>query len=87
MPVDSESDPPLSKGEMKIRREREQRAAKKKVYEGIDGWAQVFRGETGRPYFWVGEIKRDEGWLEKLPMRTLCEPAEQGRPKREDIKQ
>jgi len=52
--------------------------------QGIDGWSSVFKGETGRPYFEVGKIKREEGWLEKLPLRPLCEQAESGRPTRED---
>lgn len=74
----------LTKAELKIRRERDYRMARKKVQEGIEGWARVFKGETGRPYFWVGTIKREEGWLEKLPRRELCEPARDGRPKRGD---
>ena len=44
----------------------------------------MFRGETGRPYFWVGTIQREEGWLEKLPKRELCELAAKGRPKRSE---
>jgi predicted heme/steroid binding protein len=74
----------VTKTELKIRRERDYRMAKKKVQEGIEGWAKVFSGETGRPYFWVGTIKREEGWLEKLPRRELCKPAMEGRPKRGD---
>jgi hypothetical protein len=45
----------------------------------------VFSGKTGRPYFYVGKIKREPGWLEKLPKRELCAAAKEGRPKREDI--
>jgi predicted heme/steroid binding protein len=75
----------MSKGGLKIKRERERRLAKKKVRDGIDNWAKVFRGETGRPYFYVGEITREEGWLEKLPKRTLCAAAEEGRPKDEAV--
>ena len=74
----------ITKAELKIRRERDYRMARKKVQEGIEGWARVFSGETGRPYFWVGTIKRAEGWLEKLPRRELCKPAMEGRPKRGD---
>jgi hypothetical protein len=74
----------LTKAELKIRRERDYRMARKKVQEGIEGWARMFSGETGRPYFWVGTIKREEGWLEKLPKRELCKPAMEGRPKRGD---
>jgi len=75
----------LTKGELKIRRERDLRVAKKKVREGIDHWVKVFSGETGRPYFYVGEIKREGGWLEKIPKRELCQPAKDSRPRREDV--
>jgi predicted heme/steroid binding protein len=83
IPTDSPSDPPVTKGQLKIRKERENRVARKRVHDGIDGWAKVFSGETGRPYFYVGEIKREEGWLEKLPKRELCEAAVKSRPTRE----
>jgi hypothetical protein len=74
----------LSKGELKVRRERDLRVARKHVHDGISGWARVFAGETGRPYFWVGTIKREPGWLEKLPRRELCELAAKGKPKRSE---
>jgi hypothetical protein len=86
IPLDSPTDPPLTKGQLKVRRERENRVARKRVNDGIDGWAKVFKGETGRPYFQVGEIKREKGWLEKLPKRTLCEAAEKSRPTRDGEK-
>jgi predicted heme/steroid binding protein len=73
----------LSKTELKVRRERDWRIARKKVQEGVEGWANVFKGETGRPYFWVGTIKRDKDWLEKMPKRELCKPARDGRPTRD----
>lgn len=73
----------LTKGELKMRRERDWRIARKKVQEGVDGWARVFKGETGRPYFWVGTIRREDGWLEKTEKKELCAPAREGRPKRE----
>lgn len=74
---------PLTKAELKIRNERDWRMGRKKVQEGVEGWARVFRGETGRPYFWVGTIKRDEDWLEKMPRKELCAPAREGRPTRD----
>lgn len=70
------------KAEEKVRRERELRLAKKKVQETVEGWAQMFRGEGGKPYFKVGEMAREEGWLEKLPPRELCDRAKKTRPKR-----
>ena len=33
----------------------------------------------------MGTIARDEGWLEKLPKRELCDAAREGRPKRADM--
>jgi hypothetical protein len=85
IPIDTqEDDKALTKRELKIRRERDLRTAKKRVKEGIEHWAEVFRGETGRPYFYVGTIKREEGWLEKLPKRELCQAAVDSRPTRKD---
>ncbi|KAF2673669.1 cytochrome b5 [Microthyrium microscopicum] len=83
IPIDQDTDPVLSKGQMKIRRDQERRAAKKRVKDGIDGWADLFSGGTGKPYFYVGYIKREEGWLEKLPKRELCESAVKSRPARD----
>lgn len=82
MPIDSPDETPLTKGALKIRRERDLRLARKQIKEGIEHWEEVFRGETGRPYFYVGRISREEGWLEKLPKRELCEAARESRPKR-----
>ena len=67
--------------ETKLRREKEGRAAKKKVQAVVDGWAKTFRGETGKPYYWIGTIDRENGWLENLPRRELCEAAKKSRPK------
>jgi hypothetical protein len=71
----------VSKGELKIKREQEVRKAKKKIKETIDGWHKMYRGEKdNKGYFYVGEILRDPGWLEKLPKRELCDAAQQSRP-------
>lgn len=68
--------------EMKKVREQELRAARKLVKEVIDHWSGIFSGEKGgKPYFEVGKVVREEGWLEKLPMRGLCANAERKRPK------
>jgi len=85
IPIDDEKEK-VSKGVQKVRREQDNRLAKKKVREAIEGWQKVFEGTTGRPYFKVGEIKREKDWLEKIPSRGLCKSAEESRPKREDIK-
>jgi predicted heme/steroid binding protein len=85
IPVDDQDQAAgMTKAHLKVRKERDMRLAKKKIRDGIDGWARVFRGDTGRPYFWVGSIKREEGWLEKLPKRELCQLAASGRPKRSE---
>lgn len=67
--------------EQKIYREQELRKARRKVRDTIEGWAKMFRGEGGKDYFEVGKVVKEEGWLEKLPVPTLCERAEKGRPK------
>ena len=68
-------------GEEKNYRAQEVRKARKMVAETIEGWGKMFRGEQGKDYFEVGKVVREEGWLEKLPKRGLCEQAERGRPK------
>ena len=67
--------------EEKIERERQSRLAKKRVQSVVNGWAKTFRGDTGKPYYWVGTVWREDGWLEKLPRRKLCEAARKSRPK------
>lgn len=81
IPLEDENEE-VSKGELKKRRERDVRVAKEKVRQGIEGWARVFKGETGKNYFEVGKVKREEGWLEKMPVRELCEKAKGQRKKR-----
>ena len=71
---------PLTKAQLKIRREQELRIARKKVVEGLENWHMLFRGDKGKPYHKVGEVVREKGWLEKLPRRTLCQHAEDSRP-------
>lgn len=68
-------------GEQKNYRSQEVRKAQKMVRDTIEGWAKMFRGEQGKDYFEVGQVVREEGWLEKLPKRGLCAQAEKGRPK------
>lgn len=79
IPVDDDKP---SKAEAKLRRERDTRFAKKRVQDTIEGWSLMFKGEAGKNYFEVGKVKREEGWLEKLPKRKLCEQAQNQRPKR-----
>ncbi|RMZ08417.1 hypothetical protein D0860_04684 [Hortaea werneckii] len=67
--------------ELKSQREQALRQARKQVQATIEGWGKMFRGETGKGYFEVGKVLREEGWLEKLPRREICAQAERGRPK------
>jgi predicted heme/steroid binding protein len=67
--------------EQKKLREQELRKARKKVKDTIEGWTKMFNGEGGKDYFKVGTVKREPGWLEKLPKRTLCAQAQKSRPK------
>ncbi|KAI7549245.1 hypothetical protein KC331_g3917 [Hortaea werneckii] len=67
--------------ELKSQREQALRQARKQVQATIDGWGKMFRGETGKGYFEVGKVVREDGWLEKLPRREICAQAERGRPK------
>lgn len=91
MPIDATPDHPdykppkkLSKGEVKNRHAQELRKARKAVRDGLEHWHVLFRGDKGKPYFKVGEVKREEGWLAKLPKRELCEEAVKARPVRKD---
>ncbi|KAF2744034.1 cytochrome b5 [Sporormia fimetaria CBS 119925] len=74
----------LSSQERKNRHARELREARKKVTEGLEHWHKLFRGEKGKPYFRVGTVRREEGWLEKLPKRELCQAARDSRPVRKE---
>lgn len=68
-------------GAQKSHREQELRKARKQVQATIEGWQKMFRGEGGKDYFEVGEVLREDGWLEKLPKRELCAQAQKARPK------
>ncbi|KAF2010926.1 cytochrome b5 [Aaosphaeria arxii CBS 175.79] len=95
MPIDPEPGHPdykepgerreLSKGERKNRHARELREARRRVREGLEHWHTLFRGDKGKPYRRVGEVVREEGWLEKLEKRELCEEARKARPVRKDL--
>lgn len=74
----------LTKAELKDRHARELRAARKQVREGLEHWHAMFRGDKGKPYRRVGEVVREKGWLEKLPVRELCKEAAKGRPIRQE---
>jgi hypothetical protein len=73
---------PLTPGERKNRHAQELRKARVMMKQGLENWHSMFRGDKGKPYRRVGEVKREEGWVEKMPKRKLCEQAEKGRPLR-----
>jgi predicted heme/steroid binding protein len=73
---------PLTPGERKNRHAQELRQARKQVIAGLENWHVLFRGEKGKPYRKVGEVVREEGWMDKLPKRKLCDQAEKSRPVR-----
>lgn len=72
----------ITKAEKKIRRQKELKEAMKKVRAGVEHWEGFFTGGKGGKYFKVGTMKREDGWLEKLPRKTLCEQAQKSRKKR-----
>jgi hypothetical protein len=73
---------PLSPGDRKNRHAQELRSARKQVVAGLENWHMLFRGDKGKAYRKVGEVKREKGWLEKMPKRKLCDQAEKSRPVR-----
>lgn len=73
---------PLTSAQRKNRHAQELRQARKQMKDGLENWHMLFRGDKGKPYFKAGEVKRPEGWLEKMPKRTLCASAKKGRPVR-----
>ncbi|KAI9764765.1 MAG: hypothetical protein M1840_008034 [Geoglossum simile] len=81
LPVDSpEYDVGMTKGEIKKRRERERREAKKQVRGAVEHWEGFF-GRSGK-YFFVGRVMGREGWEGRVERRGLCEKAKELRPKR-----
>lgn len=84
MPVDDEEreEVGLSSGERKRRRAQDLGLARKKVRESVAHWEGFF-GKKSAKYFEVGKVKREEGWLERLPKRELCDAARKSRPKRD----
>jgi len=74
----------LSKAEIKNRHAQELRQARKNMKDGLEHWHKLFRGDKGKPYFKVGQVKREKDWLKGLPKRELCEQAKKARPVRKD---
>lgn len=86
IPVDEEKgshqDSKEERRERKLRREKEMREARRKVFETVEGWRKLFDGGKGGKYFRVGKVVGQE-WGEK---RKLCQKAMEQRPKRKTEK-
>jgi predicted heme/steroid binding protein len=81
MPVDTPGDDVgMTKGEIKKRRERERREARRQVRGAIEHWEGFF-GRSGK-YFFVGRVVGREGWEGRVKKKELCEKARELRPKR-----
>ncbi|KHO01860.1 Cytochrome b5 [Metarhizium album ARSEF 1941] len=81
LPID---DPDVDKyfttAEMDKMREEEMAAAREKVHGALQHWVDFFA--KSKKYHRVGYVKREPGWLEKLPRRQLCAQAQSRRKKR-----
>lgn len=61
-------------------RARERAEAEVRVREALQHWIKFY--DKSDKYHRVGYVKREDGWLEKLPRRGLCAEAHRGREKR-----
>jgi hypothetical protein len=76
-----EIDELYTSGELKAKKEQERRLARKSAHDALRHWVEFF--EKSDKYDRVGFVRREEGWLERLPRRELCEKARKMRPVRE----
>lgn len=83
LPIDdAKNDAQWTTAEITKMKEDEMANAKQRAYDGLKHWVDFF---TNNPkYGFVGYVKREEGWLEKLPMRPLCDKVQKARKKRVD---
>ncbi|GAO16244.1 uncharacterized protein UV8b_08242 [Ustilaginoidea virens] len=81
LPLD---DPDVDKyytaAEMEKLRAEELASAKQRAHDALQHWVGFFANSN--KYSKVGYVKREQGWLEKLPRRALCDRAQKGRSKR-----
>ena len=68
-----------ARGRWKVDREKAYRKGREKVKEMVEQWRQTFDGGKQGKYFWVGTVRREEGW--EGPRKLLCEKAAMSRPK------
>ncbi|KKA27836.1 hypothetical protein TD95_003900 [Thielaviopsis punctulata] len=81
IPLDNpEIDSQYEADELEALRKAEYDAAMKKVDQALAHWAGFFA--KNQKYTFVGYVKREDGWLDKLEPRELCAQAQKGRPKR-----
>lgn len=74
---DDEVDRHWPAAELARMRESERDAALVKVDQALRHWTAFF--DRNPRYHRVGFVKRDPGWLDKEPRKTLCPPAQDGR--------
>lgn len=77
---DREVDKYWSTADMEKLREQELAAAKERAYSSLKHWVDFFA--NSKKYNMVGFVKREPGWPDNTPVRTLCKTAQQGRKKR-----
>ncbi|KAH7040709.1 uncharacterized protein B0I36DRAFT_260107 [Microdochium trichocladiopsis] len=61
-------------------KKQELEEARKRVHDGLAHWVGFF--ENSPRYHKVGYVKRPKNWLDKEPLKPLCEAAAKGRRKR-----
>lgn len=77
---DAEVDAHWTAEELAALKVTEQEQAKERAYNALKHWVDFFANSP--KYTKVGYVKREEGWLEKMEKRELCEKARRGRNKR-----
>jgi predicted heme/steroid binding protein len=81
LPIDDpEVDAHWTTAQMEEMKKQERAAAEEKAFNALKHWVDFFA--KSQKYHRVGYLKREEGWLEKMPKRELCAPARRGRSKR-----
>lgn len=77
---DPEADAHWTEEELAALRVEELAAAKKKVNDALTHWVNFFG--NSKKYKKVGYMVREDGWLEKEPLKEVCAAAQRGRKKR-----
>lgn len=81
LPIDDpEIDAQWAPEELAALKAKELKAAKKHVHDSLKHWCDFFA--RSKKYKRVGYLLRGEGWLDKEPLKPLCEAAQKGRSKR-----